>query len=127
MRKRITKNNKNSQPNSRTAISESSRVPVENNDLKRERHFKLRAECLDDVLLLIYRMPTNMWEMKILQVGQLPDVVFEFKTTLTLDEILAVLNRQVDSHVMMETLRPFDEYTGERCFIQNNHNVRRKK
>lgn len=81
------------------------------NDIK---HFKLRAECLDDVLLLIHRMPQNVWEMKILQVGQLPDVVFEFKTTLTLDEILAILKMQVDSHVMMETLRPFDEYTGER-------------
>lgn len=77
-------------------------------------HFKLRAECLDDVLLFIHIMPINVWEMKILQMGQLPDVEFEFKTTLTLDEILAILSKQVDSHVMMETLRPFDEYTGER-------------
>lgn len=78
------------------------------------KHFKLRAECLDDVLLFIHRMTTNFWEMKILQVGQLPDVEFEFKTTLTLDEILDILSKQVDSHVMMETLRPFEEYTGER-------------
>ena len=55
-----------------------------------------------------------MWEMKILQVGQLPDVEFEFKTTMTLDEILDILSNQVDSHVMMETLRPVEEYTGER-------------
>jgi hypothetical protein len=68
-----------------------------------------------------------MSEMKILQVGQLPDVEFEFKTTLTLDEILAILSKQVDSHVMMETLRPFDEYTGERYFIPNNHKSRRQK
>lgn len=78
------------------------------------KHFKLRAECLDDVLLLIHKMPTNVWEMKIVQVSHLPDVVFEFKTTLTLDEILAIMNKQADSHVMMDTLRPFDEYTGER-------------
>ena len=78
------------------------------------KHFKVRAECLDDVLLFIHRMPTNMWEMKILQVGQLPDVEFEFKTTMTLDEILDILSKQVDSHVMMETLRPIDEYTGGR-------------
>lgn len=91
------------------------------------RHFKLRAECLDDVLQFIHKMPTNVWEMKIVQVGQLPDVEFEFKTTLTLNEVLSILSRQTDSHVMMETLRPFDKYTGERCFIPNNHNVRRKK
>ena len=127
MRKQITKNNKNSQLNSRTAKSEPSRVPVENTDLKREQHFKLRAECLDDVLLLIHRMPKSVWEMRIVQVSQLPDVEFEFKTNLTLDEILAILSKQVDSHVMMDTLRPIDEYTGERCFIPNNHNVRRKK
>ncbi|MBP7507444.1 MAG: hypothetical protein KA807_06475 [Prolixibacteraceae bacterium] len=102
-------------------------IPTENHHFDGERHYKLRAECLDDVLLFIHRIPTNMSEMKILQVGQLPDVEFEFKTTLTLDEILAILSKQVDSHVMMETLRPFDEYTGERYFIPNNHKSRRQK
>lgn len=102
-------------------------IPTEDHHVNDERHYKLRAECLDDVHLLIHKMPQNVWEMKILQAGQLPDVVFEFKTTLTLDEILAILSKQVDSHVMMETLRPFDEYTGERYFIPNNHKSRRQK
>lgn len=43
-----------------------------------------------------------------------PDVEFEFKSRLTLNEILAILKRQIDSHVMVETLKPFDGYTGER-------------
>jgi hypothetical protein len=31
-----------------------------------------------------------------------------------MDEILAILGKQVDSHVMIDTLKPYDEYTGER-------------
>jgi hypothetical protein len=59
-------------------------------------------------------MPNNVWGMRIEQWGPMPDVEFEFKSRLTLDEILAVLSNQVDSHVMMDTLRPLEEYTGDR-------------
>jgi hypothetical protein len=44
----------------------------------------------------------------------MPDIEFEFKTTLTSDEILAILKKRVDGHVMIDTLNPYDEYTGER-------------
>ena len=80
------------------------------NDLN---HFKLRAECFQDVLILIDKLNKNLYGFRI-ERDFLPDVEFEFITNLTLDEILAILDNQVDSHVMMETLRPFDEYTGER-------------
>jgi len=89
-------------------------VPFENDHIEGERHYKLRAECLNDALLLIDKMPNNVWGMRIEQWGPMPDVEFEFKSRLTLDEILAILSNQVDSHVMRDTLRPFDEYTGER-------------
>ena len=80
------------------------------NDLN---HFKLRAECFQDVLILIDKLNKNLYGFRI-ERDFLTDVEFEFITNLTLDEILAILDNQVDSHVMMETLRPFDEYTGER-------------
>ena len=89
-------------------------VPFENDHIEGERHYKLRAECLNDALLLIDKMPNNVWGMRIEQWGTMPDVEFEFKSRLTLDEILAVLSNQVDSHVMMDTLRPLEEYTGDR-------------
>jgi len=88
--------------------------PFEDEHIAGERHYKLRAECLNDVLLLIDKMPNNVWGMRIEQWGTMPDVEFEFKSRLTLDEILAVLSNQVDSHVMMDTLRPLEEYTGDR-------------
>ena len=93
---------------------EAHEVPNENLPLKGGRHYKLRAECLDDVLLFIHRMPTDIWSMRIVQRGPTPDVEFEFKTTLTSDEITSLLEKQDDSHVMMETLKLFNEYTGER-------------
>ena len=89
-------------------------IPFEDEHIDGEQHYKLRAECLDDVLLLIDKMPKNVLGMKIIQWGTMPDVEFEFKSRLSLDEILDILRKQVDSHVMMDTLKPFEEYTGER-------------
>ena len=89
-------------------------ISFEDLQIEDEKHYKLRAECLHDVLLLIRKMTKNVWGIKIVQWGTSPDVEFEFKSRLTLDEILAILSNQVDSHVMRDTLRPFDEYTGER-------------
>jgi len=77
------------------------------------KHFKLRAECFHDVLLLLEKMSKNLYGFKIEQ-DFYPDVDFEFFTNLTSDEIIAILMRQPDSHVMMETLKPYDEYTGKR-------------
>lgn len=36
----------------------------------------------------------------------LPDVEVEFKSSLTLEELRGILNEQIDSHVMVQTLRP---------------------
>lgn len=77
------------------------------------KHFKLRAECLHDVLLLLNKIGKKTYGFKIVR-DFFPDVEFEFLSTMTSDEILAILSRQVDSHVMMDTFKPFDEYTGER-------------
>lgn len=77
------------------------------------KHFKLRAECFHDVLHLLDKMSKNLYGFKI-ERDFYPDVDFEFVTNLTSDEIIAILKKQDDNHVMMETLKPFDEYTGNR-------------
>lgn len=86
---------------------------IEKVEIKGMKHFKLRAECFDDVILLIKKLPT-CWGIKIEQWDILPDVEFEFKTSLTSDEIIAILMKQDDSHTMIDTLKPIDEYSGER-------------
>lgn len=81
--------------------------------IKDLNHFKLRAECIQDVLFLMDMLSKNLYGYKI-ERDFLPDVEFEFYTNLTKDKILSILSRQEDSHVMMDTLKPFEEYTGER-------------
>ncbi|HEY5124269.1 MAG TPA: hypothetical protein VIK14_11085 [Ignavibacteria bacterium] len=115
MREKIIKNKKISNEKSVIVKPEISKVPFEDLHIEGEKHFKLRAECINDVLLLIEKMrKRDIWAIKIEQCGFLPDVDFEFKTTKTLDEILTILRKQVDSHVMIDTLAPYNEYTGER-------------
>lgn len=87
-----------------------------NGQLKNLKHFKLRAECFHDVLVLIDKLSKNLYGYRI-ERDFLPDVEFEFITNQTSDEILAVLRKQVDSHVMMDTLKPIKEYTGERWHL----------
>jgi len=81
--------------------------------IKDLNHFKLRAECIQDILLFMDKLGETLIGFKI-ERDFFPDVEFEFFTNLTKDEILSVLSRQDDSHVMLDTLRPFNEYTGER-------------
>jgi hypothetical protein len=50
-------------------------------------------------------MPKNLSGIKIEQWGPITDVEFEFKTRSTSDEILAILMRQIDSHLMIGTLK----------------------
>ena len=88
-------------------------IPFEDEHIKGEKHYKLRAECFDDVLFLITRLPV-VWGIKIVQWGPMPDFELEFKTKITLEEFLAILEEHDDAHIMTETFKPFDEYTGER-------------
>jgi hypothetical protein len=82
-------------------------IPFEDLNIEGEKHFKLRAECMNDVLFLYKKMP-KIWGINIVQWGPMPDVELEFKTTLSSDEILAILKKRVDGHVMIDTLKPYD-------------------
>lgn len=55
-----------------------------------------------------------IWGIKMVQWGPMPDFELEFKTTISSDEILAILDEHENTHIMIETLKPYDEYTGER-------------
>ena len=78
--------------------------------------FKLRAECIYDVIQFIRsRKIKNIWYVKIEQQEVLfPDVDFEFNTRMSLKEILIILSKIPDSHVMMDTINPIEKYTGKR-------------
>ena len=113
MSKKIIKNKQSSELNSAIAKIESPEITFDDLHLPGEKHFKLRAECFDDALFLFKRLPV-VWGIKLIQWGPMPDFELEFKTKITSEEILAILEEHEDAHVMMDTLRPFEEYTGKR-------------
>ena len=72
--------------------------------------YKLRAECLLDILKLFKtcHFPNLKIEMKA------PDCTLEFESVSGIEELKFFIKQIPDSHVMIETLAPLAEYTGER-------------
>jgi hypothetical protein len=76
--------------------------------------YKLRAEGLNDFLSFLQTgMYMRMKSFTIEPIG-VPDVVVSFVTDASLSEIKSKLKEVTDSHVMLETIKPINEYTGER-------------
>lgn len=73
--------------------------------------YKLRAECLHDINVLIRSLPCSKFKI---ECARIPDCTFEFESTYTLDETKILLIRIPDGHVMAETVNTIAEYTGER-------------
>lgn len=81
--------------------------------------YKLRAECLPDVVQFIEntnKRGTMITNYKIEKDKLVSDVYFEFELKLTIPEIIDILQNQKDSHVMYQTVNPIDKYTGERDY-----------
>jgi hypothetical protein len=76
--------------------------------------YKLRAEGLNDFLAFLQNdMYFKMKSFTIEPIG-VPDVIVTFETSSSLSEIKEKLKEVPDSHVMLETVKPINEYTGER-------------
>ncbi len=76
--------------------------------------YKLRAEGINDVLNFLLSAAKSIKSYKIIGNSFIPDVEFEFESKLTQSELEEILEQIPDSHVMLETLKPLAEYTGER-------------
>lgn len=79
--------------------------------------YKLRAECLLDVTELMKLI--NFTRISITS-NFLPDVIFEFSSLHSLNEIKMRIARITDSHVMLETVALESNYTGERVKTYGN-------
>jgi len=76
--------------------------------------YKLRAEGLNDFLAFLQNdMYFKIKYFTIEPIG-VPDVVVTFETSSSLSEIKEKLKEVPDSHVMLQTVKPINEYTGER-------------
>lgn len=79
--------------------------------------FKMRAEGACDILQFIQQAYPHLQEYAMTMLAKgIPDVVFEFTSDLSLYEIGGILDSMPDSHVMLETVQPFELYTAKRGF-----------
>lgn len=76
--------------------------------------YKLRAEGLNDFLAFLQKGMYFRVKSFTVETTSGPDVVVSFKTDASLSEIKSKLDEVPDSHVMLETIKPIKEYTGER-------------
>lgn len=80
-------------------------------------NYKLRAECSKDVLNFLNKTHNEISSLKMIRDGGgFPDVEFEFETKLSLNKIFSILHGIEDTHVMRQTIKPIEEYTGERNY-----------
>lgn len=75
--------------------------------------YKLRAECIGDIINLLATAPIAEFKLERLKQG-FPDAVFTFESNESLTELKARILDIPDSHAMLETLTLETEYTGER-------------
>lgn len=97
------------------------------------KRYKLRSECFKDIADFLEIFKSKRWGIKIeqqfLPPGEgpeidefqqtgipIPDCELEFSTRATFDEIVAALKKVPDGHVMWQTVKPIDEYTGDRIY-----------
>lgn len=78
--------------------------------------YRLRAESSNDVSLFIQKTHWRMNSFSMLKYNKLPDIDFQFETDLKLEEIILILKDIEDSHVMYQTVKPIEEYTGDRDY-----------
>lgn len=74
--------------------------------------YKLRAECFLDVFNFIVSFKPITY--KIIKDDVFPDVEFEFDSDCNIELVIDSINQLEDCHVMAQTIKPINEYTGER-------------
>lgn len=82
-------------------------------------HFRFRAELLTDAANFILETKNIDKEIilnfSIVSIkSDLPDVTVDIFTLYEKEEILKLMAKVEDSHVMQQTLTNFEDYTGER-------------
>ncbi len=82
-----------------------------------KKEYKLRAECINDVVVLL---ANNKEFVEInTEFKEFGEVELEFSTKLNLNEIIEKISKQIDSHVMYQTVQETANYIGERNYSIN--------
>ncbi len=78
--------------------------------------YRFRAECQVDVDELRRLIGTKLDRITIVNTAPYPDVEVEIETSFSLDELRNLMRQVLDGHVMVQTVAPITEYTGERNY-----------
>lgn len=82
--------------------------------------YRLRAECGHDVLEFQKLAQNKIQNLESARLADCPgDRLVTFESALSVDELVAILFRGSDMHVMYQTLQPIEKYTGERNYSLN--------
>lgn len=83
--------------------------------------YKLRAECSRDIQRFFEMVnPKQVGKFKMIGSSKFPDVELIFKSKLKLNELISILSKIEDCHVMVETINLKSNYTGERDYNLEN-------
>lgn len=77
--------------------------------------FKARAECFPDVLeafQLLHKYGINTCRVTI-RSFDLWDAIFDFYTSHPLERVQTIINYGNDLHRIVQTIKPYNQYTGE--------------
>lgn len=81
-----------------------------------DRVYRFRAECEADVDKLRQILGTMIDRITIINSPPFPDVEVEIEVRLSIEELREAMRKVVDGHVMVQTVAPRDDYTGERNY-----------
>ena len=85
--------------------------------------YGFRAECVEDIiefqknLMLSGLYKFNGWNLNYSRHSIFPDVDCELEIDLEIDTVRKIMRLQKDSHVMIQSISDFENYTGERDYI----------
>lgn len=84
--------------------------------------YGFRAECVSDIIEFQINLRTNKlhkfngWNFNYTMDINFPDIDCELEIDLEIDKVRKIMGLQLDSHVMIESIDYYDNYTGERYF-----------
>ena len=79
--------------------------------------YKFRAECIHDVAQFLIQSSKVIANLNTQQDNDgFRDVIVTFDSHLELSEIMDLIEKIEDGHVMCETVKPIEKYTGERTY-----------
>jgi len=86
------------------------------NPIKKTIKYKCRAECEEDILKFWDNNIDDVSDLEIFSSLNPLEVEATFNSPLELSEIIKLMENIFDGHVMYQTVKPIDEYTGERDY-----------